>query len=270
MDPYLEKPWRDVHTSLIVYIRDALQAYLPPDLVARVEERIVFETSEDRGDGRHPDVRVIERHREQAARPATATAVAVAEPFVISRFREPLPEGYIQIIDVGSGHRVVTTIEVLSPTNKRKGDGRKEYLKKQREILRSTSSLVEIDLLRAGLPTVMVAEEQVPPQLRTTYKVCVQRGWDPDHFLWYPAPLQERLPVIEVPLRKADAGVPLNLQMLIDQCYERGRYELDFDYRKDPGLPLSKTDAAWLDQLLRDKGLRPKGKKGKGRRPKSS
>ena len=38
---------------------------------------------------------------------------------------EPVTEGYVEIIDVKSGHRVVAAIEVLSPTNKRPGEGRR-------------------------------------------------------------------------------------------------------------------------------------------------
>ena len=50
--------------------------------------------------------------------------------------------------------------------------------------------------------------------------------------------LGERLPVIRVPLRPADADVVLDLQPLIDQCHERGRYHL-LNYRLalDPPLP---------------------------------
>jgi hypothetical protein len=273
MDPYLESHWRDVHHCLITYARDALQECLPADLVARADERIVFETPEGLTEGKYPDVRVVERPWEKAPQTTPESGVAVAEPFVIRLNREALTEGYVEIIDVGSGHRVVTTIEFLSPTNKRPGDGRDKYLEKQQEVLRSEASLVEIDFIRAGLPTLMIRDEQVPPRLRTTCKVCVHRGWESDRFLWYTAPLQQRLPVIAIPLRQADAEVPLDLQALIDLCYRRGRYELDFDYRTDPEPPLEGTDAAWAEQLLQEKGLRPKrpgGKQGKGRRPKSS
>src|SRR5256885_6518067 len=44
MDPYLEARWGDVHQSLITYARDALQPNLPPDLRARVEERVFVQT----------------------------------------------------------------------------------------------------------------------------------------------------------------------------------------------------------------------------------
>jgi len=40
MDPYLERYWRDLHQSLIIYTRDELQDRLPPQLRARIEERV--------------------------------------------------------------------------------------------------------------------------------------------------------------------------------------------------------------------------------------
>jgi hypothetical protein len=57
---------------------------------------------------------------------------------------------------------VVTVIEVLSPGNKQAGsDGRREYLRKRRDVLLSATHLVELDLLRGGerLPTI----EPLPP-----------------------------------------------------------------------------------------------------------
>ncbi len=61
---------------------------------------------------------------------------------------EHATEGYIEIVDVKSGHRVVTTIEVLSPTNKRPGEGQRLYLQKQADMKQAGVNIVEIDLLR--------------------------------------------------------------------------------------------------------------------------
>ena len=69
MDPYLEAHWRDVHASLVIYIRDALQDHLPPELRARVEERVVLERPEGIGNGLYPDVRVVEYRRPPGERP---------------------------------------------------------------------------------------------------------------------------------------------------------------------------------------------------------
>ena len=47
---------------------------------------------------------------------------------------------------------------------------------------------------------------------------------------FYVLPLRERLPAIRVPLRRTDLDAALDLQVLIDQCYERGRYASVIDY----------------------------------------
>lgn len=44
-------------------------------------------------------------------------------------------ERFIRIVDVKSGGRVVTVIELLSPSNKWSGRGREEYLSKQHDAL---------------------------------------------------------------------------------------------------------------------------------------
>ena len=62
MDPYLERHWGDVHTSLVTYARDQLQKFLPRDLRARVEERVVV-SGWNRPRSLFPDVRVIETGR---------------------------------------------------------------------------------------------------------------------------------------------------------------------------------------------------------------
>src|SRR5437588_11390595 len=111
MDPYLEAHWRDVHQRLVIYACDALQENLPPELRARVEERVVLERPEGIGNGLYPDVRIIERHPSNEPAPA-GQGVATAEPLIVAAQSEPLTEGYIEVIDAGSGNKVVTAIEV--------------------------------------------------------------------------------------------------------------------------------------------------------------
>ncbi len=151
MDPYLECHWRDVHASLVIYIRDAIQDTLPPELRARVEERVVLETPEGlSGNPLYPDVRVIDAPPRQRGGVTTMIRSKTAEPILFEADMEPLTEGYIEIIDAESGNRVVTIIEVLSPSNKTPGADFHEYQRKQREIVQSDTNLVEIDLLRGG------------------------------------------------------------------------------------------------------------------------
>jgi len=254
MDPYLEKYWGEVHQRLITYACDQLQTQLPGNLRARMEERVYVEDEIARRRDLYPDVRIVERPALASAKTGQTVALA-EEPLIIEIPNEPITEGFIEIIDVGSGNKVVTVIEVLSPDNKRRGKGRQLYRQKQRELRKGKVSLVEIDLLRKGPRVLTLPPGQIPPSHRTTYQVCAVRGWKPLAVEVYRAPLQERLPTIHIPLRKTDPDAALNLQSLIEQAYRNGRYD-DIDYRKQPEPPLDGDAAAWSDELLRRKGLR--------------
>ncbi|WP_207714125.1 DUF4058 family protein [Scytonema sp. UIC 10036] len=67
----------------------------------------------------------------------------------------PMPlavnERYLEVREIVTDE-VITVIELLSPKNKRSGDGRTAYEKKRRAILGSATHLVELDLLRGGQP----------------------------------------------------------------------------------------------------------------------
>ncbi len=255
MDPYLEQHWCDVHHGLITYTRDQLQPVLPRDLRARMEERVFVESDEVEYRTLYPDVSIVERPAPARSAEAPESGVAVAEPLIVHIKREPLTQGTIEIVDAASGNRVITVIEFLSPANKFAGEGQDLYRQKQREVIESPASLVEIDLTRSGRRVMLLPPERIPRSHRTTYQVCVQRGWEPDKALVYPVPLSQRLPVINIPLRQTDADVPLDLQALIDRCYENGRYD-DIDYQVQPVPVLEPPENKWADELLQSKGLR--------------
>lgn len=255
MDPYLEQHWLDVHHGLVIYSRDQLQLRLPGQLRARVEERVFVETEEGEYRAVHPDVRVVEYPRGPGEAATAEAGVAVDEPLVLHLDDEPTRQGYLEIVDVASGNRVVTVIEFLSPTNKVPGEGQDLYLRKQREVLAARASLVEIDLTRSGRRVLSVPPERIPPSYRATYQAIVRRAWQPNRAEVYRMPLDRALPKVRVPLRETDADVPLELQALIDLCYANGRYD-DLDYKADPNPPLAPQDAAWADAWLRGKGAR--------------
>jgi len=177
------------------------------------------------------------------------------EPVVLELINEPLHQGYVEIIDVKSGGRVVTTIEFLSPTNKMKGTGNRQYVEKQEKMLAGRTSLVEIDLTRQGDRWSVLPLGQIPPQMQTPYHVFVRRGWRTQKLEVYPVRFPDRLPTVRVPLRETDEDVLLDIQSLIDQSYANGRYD-DLNYREPPRPPLGEEDAAWADELLKSAGKR--------------
>ena len=164
----------------------------------------------------------------------------------------PEPELYrhVEIIDPSSGGRIVTAIEVLSPSNQLPGRARRAYASKQRAFLAGDVNLVEIDLVRQGEWTFSVDEDLFERRKRTPYMVCVFRAPCIERRELYRLPLREKLPRIAIPLRAEDRDVVLDLQQVIDEVYERGRYDrMDYSVPLEP--PLSVEEAAWAAEVLR-------------------
>jgi hypothetical protein len=257
MDPYLEQFWGDLHHTMINRARAAIQRELPGNLVARVDERGFIEPSDGPSRKIVSDVRVVERGTRPEPRQTAKNGIALAEPLIINMDQdEPIRQGFIEIIDLGSGHRVVTVIEFLSPSNKLPGPGRDLYLRRQQELAQGGVNVVEFDLNRTGSRQLSAPFELIPEGHRTAYAACVRRGWKPKALENYRIPLRERLPAIAIPLRQSDRDIPLDLQALLEQCCEEGRYVEDIDYRADPDPPFTPDDAHWADSLLRNQGCR--------------
>lgn len=175
--------------------------------------------------------------------------MAVAEPLIVA-FPLEVTERFIKIIDAGSGGRVVTMIEVLSPSNKLRSRGREEYLCKQQDALVAKVNLVEIDLLRVGEPTTLIRPALLWPEPPATYHASTYRPHRGDRVEYYALPLRERLPRLPIPLRPTDPDAILDLQAVVDQAYDRGRYD-DIDYARPLVPPLDLEDAAWANEAIR-------------------
>ena len=256
MDPYLERPslWPDVHHELISQVRAALNPTLRPKYVARVETRVYV--SDDLDPGRElmvPDVH-IEILRPSASLPGRSLTqgAAVAESLVFSMLmEEEIVESFIAIREAGTA-KLVTVIEILSPTNKAKNSrGQKSFLKKRQEILGSEVHWVEIDLLRFG-----ERSPRRPPKESCHYRVIASRGDDRDHSRCWPIVLRNPLPTIGIPLKGRDEDARLDLKSVLNLAYEIGAYDTSIDYAEPPDPPLSPADAKWANALLRAKRLR--------------
>lgn len=264
MDPWLETSWLfpDLHASLITYLREALNAALPAGYYAGSNERVWVEES-DRGVV--PDVDVVKRPgpagNGSPGAAAGAGGVAVltaAEPVVIPVALEERRETFLEVREVQGG-RLVTSVEILSPSNKTSGSsGRELYLQKQREVLRSQVHFVEIDLLRGGTHTTAVSRDAIVARAGLfDYHVCVRRFDRRDAALVYPIRLDSRLPVIAMPLLTNEPGIPVDLQPLLDRCYDSGRYGDRVVYTDPPPPPWSPQQQAWAEGVLRARGLLP-------------
>lgn len=265
MNPYLEARWGDVHTRLCAYVSAALQPNLPAGLRARAQEVVYLETLSGQRIQRFEADGVVIRSDgfdRKARRGASGNGAGVAtiEPVLIRHPPTVMRQRSVEIVDTTSGNRVVTAIEILSPGNKSAGRLNKLYLGKIDRYQEAGVNIVEIDLLRSSRRRLPVKTEELPPDRRTPYLVCVQRGISEDYaeddnagddYTWevYPLPLREPLARIPIPCRKTDPDVALALQPLIDQTYVDGGHD-DIDYTVPPSPPLDADDQAWATKIL--------------------
>jgi hypothetical protein len=225
MDPYLEAPefWSEVHNRMIVAIADDLSSKLRPRYRVAIDQRIYLSS----GDARQvvvPDVTVTQQSPIKSPAVATLTP-PITTPIAISlELPEEIRESYLEVREAATG-RVVTIVELLSPKNKRNGEGRIAYDRKRQQVLASATHFVEIDLLRRGKPFPLGQQ-----QIATPYYVLVARGDQRPHADLYPFTLREPMPSFPLPLEGTDEEPVVILQEIFDGVYDRAGFDLAIDY----------------------------------------
>lgn len=264
MDPFLEAAdiFPSLHDALITHVNEALNAELPEPYYAMTSARIWVEWA---GRPIGPDVR-IHRKNGKRARPkprnngGAATLTRIPSQAIIvtvpdDEIREPFVNIYAK---EGKKHRLVTSIEILNPTNKTPSDkGCELYRQKQNELLTSKANLVEIDLLRGGKHTTAVRRDDAIAQTGGfDYHVCCHRFERPQDYFIYPIRLEDALPTIAIPLLPGDEDIAMPLQPLFDRVYDAGPYPRVVDYRDPaPAPPLGPAKAKWVKKHLAEAGL---------------
>ena len=158
---------------------------------------------------------------------------------------EEISERYLEIREVQTG-KVITAIEILSPKNKNAGEGREAYLRKRRRVLQTQTHFVEIDLLRTN-PSFL--QGQLPA---SDYHILVSRSHDRPAADLYAFSIRDRIPNFSIPLRLGELEPTLDLQVLVDLVYQRGRYDLAIDYSQPTQPRLNSEDEIWASNLIKN------------------
>ncbi len=249
MAPYLEGPlWTMVHSNLIEEIARQLAPQLRPKYLALTNQRVVVAVPDpvELPQTRSPDVGI---YSNLAANAGDATAVLSA-PLVLNYLAaEDQPQTFLEIRAVAD-HRLVTAVEVLSPTNKR-GEALADFCRKRQELLSGEAHYIEIDLLRIGQRFPLSGILPSVP-----YFVFVsRRNTRPKEEIW-PIALDQPLPPVPVPLLAGDLDVHLDLQRALNTVYELFGYDTAADHRGDPALPLPPEWSTWAHERLRVAGIK--------------
>lgn len=242
MNPFLERRtvWHDFHERFCTVAAESITSQVRPDYVVKIDEHVfVHEVAPGSGGlvGRG-DITIAATGTEIPS--AVATIQAPAQVTLPAVDRESL--SFIEIRDRDT-NRVVSIIELLSPTNKYLGPDRQQYVAKRSQLLQSAIHFVEIDLLRGGTRMPM-------NDLGVCDYCALVSRWEsrPQADVW-PWRLADPLPVLPIPLVAFQREAKLDLGSLLQRIYDAAGYE-DYIYRGCPEPELSPQQQQWCQGFL--------------------
>lgn len=263
MDPWLESPgvFPDFHNTFIANMRAAISVVLPPPYFAAIGTRVVVEIDTNRRRV-EPDVDIFKpggkngHHQDDPPSSQGNTIATAAHPVVVHVQQFESIEWTLEVRAGEHDDDLITSIEILSRSNKRPGRGRKEYLRKQKEMMGRQVHLVELDLLRSGRHTTAVPGANLHSDVGAfDYHISIWRADRPADFEIYPILVTQQLPNITIPLRRETKPITIDLQSVFDRTYDEANYPRRLRYDQPPDPPLSSEQAAWANNILREKGF---------------
>jgi hypothetical protein len=191
---------------------------------------------------------LVDRYRARIAQRTYTTEF----PLFTSIIREEHLEEFIEIrqrVD----NKLVTLVDVVSPTNKLKKEGRIGYLDTRKAARSQGASIVEIDLVLQGTPMLDYSRDGLP---QWDYAITVTRCTQPERYEIYTTTLQKRLPRFKIPLAPDDRDKVLDLQSTFSRCYDIGNFAAQLDYKKEAPVRLKDEDSKFVDELLKQLKVR--------------
>jgi hypothetical protein len=158
-----------------------------------------------------------------------------------------IAEEYLEIRE-RRDDKLVTLVDVASPSNKTTATGRVAYLDTRRRAKEASSNIVEIDLVLEGKPMLDYSREGLPDW---EYAVTVTRSTCPERYEIYTATLEKRLPRFRLPLASDDRDTVVDLQAVFTRAYESGNFGSQIDYRREPCIPLNSDRYGRVATLLK-------------------
>jgi Protein of unknown function (DUF4058) len=220
MDPYVEGYlWPDVHHALASKIRQLLVPQLSPNYLARLEVSVFEDKNPESEVGiLYPDVEILR---------SKSRSIVLLEPMRVKIVT-------VEIRDTVH-HRLITSIEILSPVNKREPN-LSQYRAKRQRLYDANVHQLELDLIRRG--TRPIQHPSLPDSL---YLVTLTRSQTRAIEVWG-MNLKDALPIVPIPLQNTDPDAVLDLGQALREIYDEAAYDLSIDYAETPPPPALPID----------------------------
>ena len=235
--------WLSFHADHTTYITQFLNAKLPAKYIARTEESLQIKVQDDlfsppRVSSPEPDITIFQRSSTQASRIAGGTAaspVALAIDETLD-LTEDFLRGVV-ICEVSPDDRcgrVVTLIELLSPTNKPGHAGYDAYRRNRNTALYRHVPLVEVDYLHELPPPVLNYPIYPSDPKSRPYNILVS---DPRPSVKegqaYGFHVDQSFPLVKIPLA-GDETLDFDFGAVYQHTFTRGRWGYNLDYTAPP------------------------------------
>ena len=221
---------------------------MQPAYIVKIDQNVFVQEpdEEDRRVLGRPDVFVVE---DISRSPVAAGGLALVTPTKAQIVPAITADKdlFIEIRDA-KDRKLITAVELLSPSNKEHGSTREQYLSKRNTYFKSGVHLVEIDLLRGG-PRMPLA-----PKPSADYCVVVSRARTVPKRTFGQFVCADPLPMVPIPLRPGDGEAHLDLQAVLHRVYDAAGYA-NYIHRFSPDPPLSAEDREWAKEVVMGKPM---------------
>ncbi len=253
MDPYLEGYlWPDVHHALPSEIRRRLAPQVRPRYAVRIEVATYHDDHPESEIGiMYPDLEIWRRRSASQAPTSVSPAPLITQPITVPLFDYEVRIATVEVYDTAQ-NQLITSVEIISPYNKRE-PGLSKYREKQQRLRQAGVHLLEIDLIRRGQRPVKTGATTTDREIfATDYLITLIRGGVNQIEAW-PVDVQGQLPVVAVPLQPPDDDVPLDLAAVLTTIYDEAGYDLSIDYHQPPPPPaFDAPTRAWMREQIQN------------------
>jgi Protein of unknown function (DUF4058) len=244
---YLQQPyggWESFHHDYITYLKNAINENLPEGYYALAEKSLQIRGDASKPLSTRPDIGILQRSQTYPSGTAP-----LASPTLEIDLETPESDLDAIVIYQREPKKFVTRVELLSPSNKREGDG---YVEMRNNMISFGVHMVEVDYLHQS-PPLYTALLDYTQGLDNAYPYSITiTNVVSNRISFFCFHVDETIPTLAIPLAgqnsfTLDFNTPYNTAFEYDP---RIHFELDYEQVPDNFKSYAPTDQARIRAVM--------------------